>query len=69
MKIKDFTVIIPCISISDVRNCIRQIRKHYKNIKIIISLNKKFKKSLRDKNIKFVFQILKPLEKKKSSCR
>lgn len=66
MKIKDFTVIIPCISISDVRNCIRQIRKHYKNIKIIVSLNKKFKKSLRDKNIKLVFSNFKAIGKKRN---
>ena len=40
MQIKDFTIIIPCISFKDVKNCIKNIRKNYKEIKIIVSLNR-----------------------------
>ena len=44
MRIKDFTIIIPCIHFKDVKNCIKNIRKNYKKIKIIVSLNKINKK-------------------------
>jgi len=54
MKIKDFTIIIPCISFKDVRDCIRNIRKNYKKIKIIVSLNKFKNKKNKDKNLKII---------------
>ena len=41
MNIKDFTIIIPCISFDDVNECIKKIRKIYKKIKIIVCLNEK----------------------------
>ena len=44
MKLKDFTIIIPCISFNDAKYCIRNIRKYYKKVKIIIILNKTNKK-------------------------
>ena len=54
MKIKDFTIIIPCVSFKDVKYCIKNIRKHYKKIKIIVSLNKINKKINKDKNLKII---------------
>ena len=54
MNIKDFTIIIPCISFKDVRYCIKNIRKHYKKIKIIVSLNKSPNKKNIDKNLKII---------------
>ncbi len=40
MKLKDFTIIIPCISFKDVKDCLENIRKNYSSVKIIVSLNK-----------------------------
>tara|TARA_B110000438_G_scaffold300993_1_gene354732 strand:- start:471 stop:1427 length:957 start_codon:yes stop_codon:yes gene_type:complete len=54
MKIKDFTIIIPCISFKDVKDCIKNIRKNYKTIKIIVSLNKLKNKRNKDKNLKII---------------
>ncbi len=54
MRIKDFTIIIPCIHFKDVKNCIKNIRKNYKKIKIIVSLNKINKKKNKDKNLKII---------------
>ena len=54
MRINDFTIIIPCISFKDVKNCIKNIRKNYKKIKIIVSLNKLKNKKNKDKNLKII---------------
>ena len=54
MRLKDFTIIIPCVSFKDVKNCIKNIRKNYKKIKIIVSLNRRLKKKNRDKNLKII---------------
>ena len=54
MRLKDFTIIIPCVSFRDVKNCIKNIRENYKKIKIIVSLNKTGKKINRDKNLKII---------------
>ena len=54
MKIKDFTIIIPCVSFKDVDDCIKNIRKKYSKIKIIVSLNKVKKNMKKDKNIKII---------------
>ncbi len=54
MRLKDFTIIIPCVSFRDVKNCVKNIRKNYKKIKIIVSLNKGEKKINRDRNLKII---------------
>ena len=54
MRLKDFTIIIPCVTFTDVRNCIKNIRKNYKKIKIIVSLNKTSKRINKDKNLKII---------------
>jgi GT2 family glycosyltransferase len=54
MRLKDFTIIIPCVSFGDVKNCIKNIRKNYKKIKIIVSLNRVGKKINKDKNLKII---------------
>ena len=54
MQIKDFTIIIPCISFKDVKKCIKNIRKNYKEVKIIVSLNKFKSKKNKDKNLKVI---------------
>ena len=54
MKISDFTIIIPCISFKDVKKCIKNIRKNYKEIKIIVSLNRFKSKKNKDKNLKII---------------
>ena len=54
MRLKDFTIIIPCVSFGDVKNCIKNIRKNYKKTKIIVSLNKACRKINRDKNLKII---------------
>ena len=53
-SIKNFTVIIPCISFQDVKKCIKNIRKHYKKIKIIVCLNKSYSQKRKDKNLKII---------------
>ena len=55
MNTKDFTIIIPCILFDDVRECIKQIRKIYKKIKIIVCLNEKNISIKKDKNLKLIF--------------
>jgi len=54
IKIKDFTIIIPCILFKDVKECIKQIRQQYKRIKIIVSLNKLRNVKNKDKNLKII---------------
>ena len=54
MRLKDFTIIIPCVSFSDAKNCIKNIRKNYKKIKIIVSLNKIRKKIRKGRNLKII---------------
>jgi len=54
MKIKDFTIIIPCIYFKDVKDCIKNIRKNYEKIQIIVSLNKIKNKKNKDKNLKII---------------
>ena len=66
MKIKDFTVIIPCVSFNDAKFCIKNIRKYYKKIKIIISLNKVNKKINKDKNLKIIISKNKAIGKKRN---
>ena len=66
MKIKNFTIIIPCISFKDVKKCIKNIRNYYKDIKIIVSLNKKIKKKFFDKNLKIICSKHKSIGKKRN---
>ena len=66
MKIKDFTIIIPCISFKDAKNCIKNIRKYYKKIKIIVSLNKVNKKVKTDKNLKIIVSKNRSIGKKRN---
>ena len=54
LSLKNYTIIIPCISFKDVKNCIKQIRTKYKTIKIVICLNKFNLKKNKDKNLKFI---------------
>ena len=54
MKINDFTIIIPCISFKDTKSSIENIRKNYKKIKIIVSLNKPTSIENKDKNLKVI---------------
>ena len=61
---KDFTIIIPCISFADVKKCIKNIRKYYKKVKIIICLNKFYSKKIKDKNLKIIFTKSKSIGKK-----
>lgn len=42
------------MSFGDVKNCIKNIRKNYKKIKIIVSLNRVGKKINKDKNLKII---------------
>ena len=56
MNLKDFTIIIPCVSIKDVKECIKNIRKKYKKIKIIVSLNN-FKKKIKKDIIYLAYKI------------
>ena len=66
MKIKDFTIIIPCVSFKDVKYCIKNIRKYYKKIKIIVSLNKVNKKVKTDKNLKIIVSKNRSIGKKRN---
>ena len=54
ISIKDFTIIIPCVKLQDVQKCLKKIRGEYKNIKIIICLNKINLKKKKEKNVKFI---------------
>ena len=53
-NLNNFTIIIPCIALKDVKKSIIKIRKVYKKIKIIVCLNQKVKNK-KDKNLKFIF--------------
>lgn len=66
MNLKDFTIIIPCISFKDVRESLKKIRKHYKKIKIIISLNKYLSRNVKDKNLKIIISKYKSIGKKRN---
>ena len=66
MNIKDFTIIIPCISFDDVNECIKKIRKIYKKIKIIVCLNEKNISVKKDKNLKFIFTKANGIGKKRN---
>ena len=66
MNIKDFTIIIPCILFSDIKECIRKIRKVYKNIKIIVCLNDSNLPVNKDKNLKFIVTKSKGIGKKRN---
>ena len=63
--LNNFTIIIPCIKFNDVKNSIRNIRKVYKNIKILICLNHKVKYH-KDKNLKFIYTHLKGIGAKRN---
>ena len=73
MNIKDFTIIIPCISFDDVNECIKKIRKIYKKIKIIVCLNDEDFNIRKDKNLKFIFTKFQGIGKKRNiavnSCK
>ena len=64
MKIKDFTIIIPCVSFKDVTTCIKNIRTKYNKIKIIVSLNKPGKNIKKDSNLKIIISKHKSIGKK-----
>ena len=66
MNIKDFTIIIPCILFNDVKKCIKEIRKIYKNIKIIVCLNESNFSKNKDKNLKFITTKSKGIGKKRN---
>ena len=66
ISIKDFTIIIPCISYQDVEVCVKKIRKVYKKIKIIVCLNKLNLKKNKDKNIKFIISKTKSIGGKRN---
>ena len=66
MRIKDFTIIIPCVSFKDVEYCIKNIRKNYKKIKIIVSLNKVSKNKIKDKNLKIIVSKNRSIGKKRN---
>lgn len=46
---RDYTIIIPCIKYEDVKFTLIKIREIYKNIKIIVCLNKINKKNKKKK--------------------
>ena len=67
MKLADFTIIIPCIKFKDVSYCLYKIREIYKNVKIIISLNKINKKDIpKDKNLEIIISKFKAIGKKRN---
>ena len=66
MNTKDFTIIIPCILFSDVENCIAEIRKIYKKIKIIVCLNDSNFSTKKDKNLKFIITKSRAIGKKRN---
>jgi len=66
MNTKKFTIIIPCILFQDVEECIKKIRKIYKNIKIIICLNEKNFNIKKDKNLRFIVTKYKGIGKKRN---
>ena len=42
---RDYTIIIPCIKFEDCEFTLKKIREQYKNIKIIVCLNRISKKN------------------------
>ena len=66
MKVKDFTIIIPCITFKDVKKSIKKIRKHYKTIKIIVSLNRFKIRKNKDKNLKIIISKYDSIGKKRN---
>ena len=66
MKIRDFTIIIPCMSFKDAKNCIKNIRKNYSKIKIIVSLNRISSKIKKDKNLKIIVSKYRSIGKKRN---
>lgn len=66
MNTKDFTIVIPCILFSDVKDCIKKIRKVYKKIKIIVCLNDPNFSVNKDKNLKFIVTKTKAIGKKRN---
>lgn len=66
MSIRDFTIIIPCILFSDVKECISKIRKIYKKIKIIVCLNDSNFSTTKDKNLKFIVTKSRGIGKKRN---
>ena len=63
--LNNFTIIIPCIKFNDVKNSIRNIRKVYKNIKILVCLNHKVKYN-KDKNLQFIYTHFKGIGAKRN---
>ena len=63
---KDFTIIIPGVSFSDVKKCVNNIRKYYKKIKIIVCLNKTNLKKNKDKNLKIILTKNKSIGQKRN---
>ena len=63
--LKNFTIIIPCIKFNDVKNSIRNIRKVYKNVKILVCLNHKVKYN-KDKNLRFIYTNFKGIGAKRN---
>ena len=51
---RDFTIIIPCIKFEDCEFTLKKIRELYKNIKIIVCLNRISKKNKKKKNVRFI---------------
>ena len=66
ISIKDFTIIIPCITFKDVKLCIQKIRKKYKTIKIIVCLNKANLKKNKGKNLKLILTKTKSIGEKRN---
>ena len=65
-EIKNFTIIIPCIKLSDVRECIKNIRKFYKNVNINVCLNEKVKNYKTDNNLRFIYTKSKSIGQKRN---
>ncbi len=63
---KNFTIIIPCITFEDVKDCLDKIRNIYSTVKIIVCLNKKIDFKNKDKNTKFIFTTSKSIGKKRN---
>ena len=66
ISIKNYTIIIPCISHEDVKNCIKKIREKYKTIKIIVCLNYFNLKKNKDQNLKYILTKSKSIGEKRN---
>lgn len=64
--LKNFTIIIPCIEFKDVKNSLKEIRKIYSSIKIIVCLNNKIKFQNKDRNTLFIYSNSKSIGKKRN---